>query len=466
MLLHIKEIKMRLVLVTSFLFGLFLGIAYSDIRGQVVDENGLAMGGVVIYDITDTTLEIINNETTLIEHLSRTITDKDGQFILKRESDGTILLIARDIQDRFAIYSSSDIPSNPITITIQCSAKLKGLLLTGPKPMENTEITLVFAMYQEHLRYFLKTKTNQNGVFQFNNLLPGPYSLLVLQDIPAIGCTGNIITQHKKIELKSGDVQEIQIGGSDFPYLTGTVSSHLGAPLHGVWVELFSCEPDPNSETHIWADVTDPNGLYSIYDLPAGQYYVRCLRRLAKNTPSRVMKKNLSIEIKEPFMVVGKGKKNFGEKQNTLNIKIDPEPFMPLQIGQDAPELQTKTIKGENWTLNQNKGKVIIIHFYKTTSRFCMANFDSFENVQTTFNPYVEVIGISLDKSKVDCENLMKEKSPTHRQIYEGPNSQTAKDYRVTDVPSCFVIDREGKIAQIDLFGATLKKYIQEKLLK
>ena len=120
--------------------------------------------------------------------------------------------------------------------------------------------------------------------------------------------------QHKKIELKPGDVQQIQMGGTDLPYLTGTVSSHLGAPLHGVWVELFSGASDPNAETHIWADITDPNGLYSIYDLPAGQYHVRCLRRLAKNTPSCVMEKDLNIEIKEPFTPVQKEEKEFNFK--------------------------------------------------------------------------------------------------------------------------------------------------------
>ena len=63
-------------------------------------------------DVTDTMLEIINNETTLIEHSIRTIADRDGQFILKSEPADTVLLIARDVQNRFAIYSSSNVPAD------------------------------------------------------------------------------------------------------------------------------------------------------------------------------------------------------------------------------------------------------------------------------------------------------------------------------------------------------------------
>ena len=83
-----------------------------------------------------------------------------------------------------------------------------------------------------------------------------------------------------------------------------------------------------------------------------------------------------------------------------------------------------------------------------------MANFDGFENVQTTFNTHVEVIGISLDKSKTDCERLLIEKSPTHQQVYEGLNSQIAKDYRIVEIHIMFLLLnlRRKNIPQIDLF--------------
>ena len=437
----------------------------ADISGRVIDQDGSPLAGVVVYNLTGSKLEVINNEMGLIEHLPRTLTDRAGQFTLKNESEAPVLLVARDMEDRFAFHTLTQTSDTPITITIPHPANLTGVMMAGPDPVANTEITLGFTDCPRQFRYYLKTKTNRKGAFRFRNLLPGAYSLLVYQDIPAIGCQGSILTHHQNLNLKSGDTQEIQIGGTDLPGLTGVVSSHLGAPLHGVWVQLFPKTPDPTG-TNIWADVSDPNGVYHIYDLPEGEYHVRCLRRLAKNTPTRVMEKDLSVEIKKPTVWDQMVKDyQYVELGNTLDIRIDPEPFMPLEIGQDAPSLLAETSDGTQWDLNAHKGKVVVIHFYRTTSRFCMANFDGYEKTHQTLAPQVEVIGISLDKDKIYFTEMIKDKAPTHQQVYEGPASEIAKNFRVADVPSCIVIDQQGKIAQMDLFGATLRKFIQDKLL-
>jgi hypothetical protein len=111
----------------------------------------------------------------------------------------------------------------------------------------------------------------------------------------------------------------------------------------------------------IWADVTDPNGRYTIYDLPAGHYRVRCLRRLAKNTPGRTLRQDLDVEIKRPPRWPGMADGQFKDNYNKLDVTIDIEPFMPLAVGQDAPDIQTQT--ADDRLCLKHRDKIVNIHF-------------------------------------------------------------------------------------------------------
>jgi peroxiredoxin len=79
----------------------------------------------------------------------------------------------------------------------------------------------------------------------------------------------------------------------------------------------------------------------------------------------------------------------------------------------------------------------------------------------------VLVLGICLDNTLDECRRFVLEKKIRHPQLFAGPwtDSAVRKTFRVVDVPAAFVIDADGKIVQIDLFGRVLENFI-EGLLK
>lgn len=429
--------------------GLLYPIATAQITGRVVDRDKNPVPGTVIYDITGKKFEILNNETILTEHLTRAICDNKGFFTLKSNPEQP-LLVARDLEGNFSLFPCEQKPAEPLTYIFKRPALLTGKVMEGPFPKADTEITVVNQEYPRNFSYTFKTKTNKAGEFKIENILPGPYVILVIEDVPTLGCVTGVVTKQKSITLSPDETKHVQLGGHDLPSLTGTVTTADNKPLHGVWVKLNPEQLIPDFETSVWADVTDPNGHYSIYDIPSGRYNLRCVRRLAKNTPTRVLKKNILIQIQD---------KDFN---NNEDIQIDTDPFMPLTIGQAAPDIESQTIDGNKWLLKQHRGKIVVVHFYTRKCKFCRPNFSGFEKAYTTLQPDVEVLGISIDKTLAECQSFINELSVTHPQIFAGTTSVIPNQYRVSDVPTSFIIDKEGNIAQIDLFGETLVKFIKD----
>jgi hypothetical protein len=85
-------------------------------------------------------------------------------------------------------------------------------------------------MYSRNLSYTCNTKTDAQGQFHFKNLIPGPYSIQVIKEIPALGCTTGVVTKEKHIVIKPGETARIQLGGTDLPFLTGAVSTEHHKP--------------------------------------------------------------------------------------------------------------------------------------------------------------------------------------------------------------------------------------------
>ncbi len=431
--------------------------------GRIIDWSGNPLSGTVVYDLTDHALKIQNNKPFLTEQIPRTISDNNGIFELNNNSRQLFILL-KNIYGHYAFFTL-DGDRQPLDIMMPKAAQLTGKLMEGPNPVPATEIQAYFLPEGEEaakrMRYNLTAKTNKKGIFKFKNLLPGKYSIHVSQEVPQVGCCFNqVITKQKLITLAPGQKREVTLGGTDLPSLHGRMTSADELPLHGVWIQLLPKGKDPNlcstNGQNIWAAVTDPNGNYNIYDIPPGQYEATCYRRLAGNSYSKTFKKTLDVNIVD-----------LEQKRNNFDIKVDLEPFMPLKYGSLAPDIEAKLLDGTSFKLSDHKGKVVVLYFYISTCRPCVSSIDYFEELHKKYQDRAKFVCVNLDKTLFICDEFTSKKGLTLPQIYNGPAQQNsiAKAYKISEVPTSFIIDANGNIAQIDLFGPTLEKFIDENLL-
>ena len=111
---------------------------------------------------------------------------------------------------------------------------------------------------------------------------------------------------------------------------------------------------------------------------------------------------------------------------------------------------------------------VVVLHYYTRWCGICKKTIRDFERLQYRFGKEIVVLSISLDET-VDIFNKFSSQNRTkHLQLYDGPwkESKIAKDYRVVNIPTSIIIDPDGNIAQMDLFGTTLTKFVETLLSK
>ncbi len=140
-------------------------------------------------------------------------------------------------------------------------------------------------------------------------------------------------------------------------------------------------------------------------------------------------------------------------------IRIDK--FLPVKVGDPAPQFAEKTIDGKELRLSDYGGRFVLLDFWATWCAPCMAELP---NLKTAYEKYAAegrlvIIGVSLDSDVKDVRNFVRERSVSWAQLALGPaeTNAVAKAYHVSSVPATFLIGPDGKIAASDLNGQALQ---------
>ncbi len=145
-----------------------------------------------------------------------------------------------------------------------------------------------------------------------------------------------------------------------------------------------------------------------------------------------------------------------------------PKPSTPTSsrpsewIGKPAPDFQVKDLKGEDLSLEKYKGHVVLLDFWATWCGPCIAELP---NVKKTYQKYkdqkFQIIGISLDRAQKTLETFV-EKEGLSWVHYFDQSGQIANQYKVTGIPSMFLLDGQGVIRKAGLRGHALGTAVAE----
>jgi len=112
-----------------------------------------------------------------------------------------------------------------------------------------------------------------------------------------------------------------------------------------------------------------------------------------------------------------------------------------------APDFISENLRGGNTGLADYKGKVVLLNFWATWCRPCRAEMPGME---TLWQKYKEqglvVAAISVDEGSRGRIETFSKLLDLSFPILLDPESKVSNLYKVTNMPTSFFIDRNGKI--------------------
>jgi len=116
------------------------------------------------------------------------------------------------------------------------------------------------------------------------------------------------------------------------------------------------------------------------------------------------------------------------------------------QIGAKAPSFELSDLNGRAISLEQFKGKVVFLDFWAPWCIPCKQELPELDNLYKKYRKDgLEVIGISMDVSEKDIAVFM-QKHPLSMHIIVDKKSEVSDAYRVSSLPTGFIISRDGVI--------------------
>jgi thiol-disulfide isomerase/thioredoxin len=139
-----------------------------------------------------------------------------------------------------------------------------------------------------------------------------------------------------------------------------------------------------------------------------------------------------------------------------------------IKIGTLAPEIALPNVNDSIVTLSSYKGKIVLIDFWASWCGPCrQANPFVVRLHKKYADKGFEVFGVSLDSKKEAWIKAIKQDKIKYTQVNDngGWNSKAAEKFGVEQIPTSFLLDKNGKVIAIDLEGKKLEEKIKQLLL-
>ena len=170
-------------------------------------------------------------------------------------------------------------------------------------------------------------------------------------------------------------------------------------------------------------------------------------------------------QIDELEGIIRKGWAAHPEKADEFVAKA--EKAKPLALGSKYRDIELINLKGEKVRLADYvpEGKYVMLEFWASWCGPCRGEIPHLRHVYETYKDKgFEIVSISIDNKRSDWEKAVREENMAWTQLcdplmFDGPVTQM---YNVTGVPTCLLLDKEGRIFKTDMRGAILDAVLEE----
>jgi peroxiredoxin len=121
-----------------------------------------------------------------------------------------------------------------------------------------------------------------------------------------------------------------------------------------------------------------------------------------------------------------------------------------------APDVTGTTLKGKEWKLREQNGKVILLEFWATWCGPCTSSIPQMKQLYEKYKFHKDfvMVGVSLDDNKDKLTEFCKNQDLPWLMLFEegkGWNNSMARAFEISGIPSCWIIDKQGNVAGMDI---------------
>ena len=117
-----------------------------------------------------------------------------------------------------------------------------------------------------------------------------------------------------------------------------------------------------------------------------------------------------------------------------------------LLTGSTAANFALKTLGGESVTLNQTRGKVVVLDFWATWCPPCREELPHIEKLREEFAGQVQFFGVN-DEESGTVKDFLRKQAYDLTVLLDG-KKQVHREYGVSAIPTMFIIDKQGVIRE------------------
>lgn len=136
-----------------------------------------------------------------------------------------------------------------------------------------------------------------------------------------------------------------------------------------------------------------------------------------------------------------------------------------LAIGEPYIDVELLNAKGERVMLSSlvPKDKYVMLEFWASWCGPCRGEIPHLVKVHNKYKDF-EIISISVDAKEADWQKAMKEEGMVWTQLRnpDGLEGAVKEKYNIFGVPTCLLLDKEGKFYKTNMRGAYLDEFLVE----
>lgn len=117
-----------------------------------------------------------------------------------------------------------------------------------------------------------------------------------------------------------------------------------------------------------------------------------------------------------------------------------------LEKGKPAPDFTLKTLNGEDASLSDYKGKIVLINFWATWCKYCDEEMPDLEKLYNENKDDLVVLAVDVGEEEEKVRDYIEKGGYTFPVLLDKNSSIAQKNYYVSAYPTSYFIDEDGNL--------------------